>query len=463
MPLATGTSLNRVFSDGSPDGSSLGQSTTDLISLYGATPVAQPSGNAQTAVARGQQAGVIATYATAQTPSAVSATFSTAEQTFTIQNGTGAQMLIAAGDLLFINKPTNQAGLGVGNVRVSSSNVAGVTFSNFTSASITPTSAESYALTAIRGLGAFKISATLTPAVVALSSSAEQQFTVTGLQVGSLVQVIKPSAQAGLDIGGCRVVSNNVLGITFFNLTSAAITPTSAEAYTITALPGLDAINNEIYYGFNVGTVGAISSGIVVSGGSTTLTGLLATDIVTNVIKPTPQSAAANATVVAYSIPTANVLTNYYAAIGTGNTPTSGEIYGVKTTRLAPAAPLLLYSQTLTPVAVSANTTAEQTFTVTGLISGTPVWVNKPSYTAGLVIVGVRVSATNTLAINYGNLTSATITPPAETYTIGNFQVPTPGNGNCVYQTVSPIVNNLGNLVNAERSALVSIGALAGS
>lgn len=41
MPTATGTSLLHQLSIGSPDGASLGQSTADLISFYGATPVAQ--------------------------------------------------------------------------------------------------------------------------------------------------------------------------------------------------------------------------------------------------------------------------------------------------------------------------------------------------------------------------------------------------------------------------------------
>jgi len=72
------------------------------------------------------------------------------------------------------------------------------------------------------------------------------------------------------------------------------------------------------------------------------------------------------------------------------------------------------YAPTLTPSAVAANTTAEQTFTVTGL-AGTPslVIVNKPTAQAGLGIAGVRVSAANTLAINYSNDTSGSITPTA--------------------------------------------------
>lgn len=40
----------RQHSDGNPDGQVFGQSTSDLISFYGATPVAQRSGAAQAAI-----------------------------------------------------------------------------------------------------------------------------------------------------------------------------------------------------------------------------------------------------------------------------------------------------------------------------------------------------------------------------------------------------------------------------
>lgn len=42
--------IARQISDGSPDGASFGQSTTDKISLYGVTPIVQRSGSAQAAV-----------------------------------------------------------------------------------------------------------------------------------------------------------------------------------------------------------------------------------------------------------------------------------------------------------------------------------------------------------------------------------------------------------------------------
>lgn len=73
----------------------------------------------------------------------------------------------------------------------------------------------------------------------------------------------------------------------------------------------------------------------------------------------------------------------------------------------------------LSPAAVSANTSAEQTFTVNGLAVGDNVNINKPTAQAGLGIVGARVSAANTLAITFGNFTAASITPTAsERYSV---------------------------------------------
>lgn len=465
MPLATGQNLIRQLSDGSSDGTNLGQSPTDPISFYGVvSPVVQPSGNAQAAITRGQASGVVATYVSTQSPSAV-AQGTTAEQTLTIQSGTGGQLLAAASDMVFVNKPASQAGLGYGNVRISSSNTLGITFDNIPAAggNITPTASQGYVVTIIRGMGSYMLTATLSPVAVAANTSVEQQFTVTGLRVGDLVQVNKPTAQAGLDIGGCRVVSNNLLGITFMNVTAAAITPTASEVYNIISLPGLDAANNDVMYGFNAGTIGAITAGVVVSGGSTTLTGLLATDVVTGIFKPTPQATATNIATPIYGIPTANTLTLYFLGTGTGSTPTASEVYGIRTWRQNPAAPLLLYAPSLAPVSVAAATTAEQTFTVTGLVAGTPVWVNKPSLTTGLAITGVRVSAANTLAINFANMTSAAIVPPTEVYTVGNFQAPTPGAGNVVYQSANSVLTANTTANNAQRAALTTLGLLAGA
>ena len=76
------------------------------------------------------------------------------------------------------------------------------------------------------------------------------------------------------------------------------------------------------------------------------------------------------------------------------------------------------YSVTVDATNVGANTTSEQTFTVTGLGTTDIVYVNKPSHSAGLGIVNARVSAANTLAITYMNTTGAGIDPGSETYTV---------------------------------------------
>jgi hypothetical protein len=75
--------------------------------------------------------------------------------------------------------------------------------------------------------------------------------------------------------------------------------------------------------------------------------------------------------------------------------------------------------QTLTPASVAANSTAEQTFNVPGLQVGDSIDVNKASHQVGLSIGNVRVSAANTLAIQYVNTTAGAIVPTSEQYIIG--------------------------------------------
>jgi hypothetical protein len=71
------------------------------------------------------------------------------------------------------------------------------------------------------------------------------------------------------------------------------------------------------------------------------------------------------------------------------------------------------YSVTLSPAIVGANTTAEQTFTVTGVAVGDAVFVCKPTAQAGIGIVGVRASAANQIGITFSNNTAGGLTPTA--------------------------------------------------
>lgn len=85
-----------------------------------------------------------------------------------------------------------------------------------------------------------------------------------------------------------------------------------------------------------------------------------------------------------------------------------------------------VFSITLSPAAIHATTTGEQTFAATGigLLTTDLVLVQKPTSQAGIFIGGSRVSAADTLAINFGNLSTGTLTPTAsEVYTVGVFRV----------------------------------------
>lgn len=86
-----------------------------------------------------------------------------------------------------------------------------------------------------------------------------------------------------------------------------------------------------------------------------------------------------------------------------------------------------VFSITLSPGIVAPNTSAEQTFSATGigLLSTDLVVVQKPTSQAGLVLGGARPTSTaDQLAINFGNLTAATITPTAsEVYVVGVLRV----------------------------------------
>ena len=327
MPVVTATStatdLPKQLSDANSLGTVLGQSAADKIGFYGnsaTTAIVQPptQGSLKGAV------GVVTEYSLTVTAASV-ANASTNEQTFTV---TG----LATGQVVIINKPTSQAGLLVGQGRVSAANTVAVAYGNVTAATITPTAGETYFFTGIPAN--MVLSATLTPTSVAPNTTAEQTFTVTGLPPGVPVTVNKPTTQTGLLVLQARAVSAGVLGITFANVTAATITPTAGESYLMFA---------------------------------------------------------------------------------------AGEV------QIAPVEKGL--SVALTPASVANLTSAEQTFTVTGLIAGTPVFVNKPSVQAGLGIAGARVSAANTLAINFVNTTSATITPTAETYYVGMFPTAAPAAG----------------------------------
>lgn len=83
---------------------------------------------------------------------------------------------------------------------------------------------------------------------------------------------------------------------------------------------------------------------------------------------------------------------------------------------------ILVFSASITPALTSANTSAEQTFSsYTGLLTTDVVLGVTPpgAPTAGLSgPTNARVSATNTLAMSWGNHTAGNLTAPAGTYVV---------------------------------------------
>ena len=72
----------------------------------------------------------------------------------------------------------------------------------------------------------------------------------------------------------------------------------------------------------------------------------------------------------------------------------------------------------VTPGAISANTSSEVTVTMPGLLTTDIVLAFiKPTLTAGIDLSNPRVSANNTLKITFQNSTGSTVTPATETYT----------------------------------------------
>ena len=79
---------------------------------------------------------------------------------------------------------------------------------------------------------------------------------------------------------------------------------------------------------------------------------------------------------------------------------------------------ITIFEEALNPASVAANTKARQTFTVSGLTVNDIITVNPPSLTAGLDVIGFRVSAANTLELVFWNSTGAPIDEPSGTYLI---------------------------------------------
>ena len=437
----------KQLSDGNSQGTVLGTSATDLVSLYGQTPVAQANvGPANLIAGTMFDTGLLTKYQLTNATVAVGATTS-AEVTTTVCTG------LLTTDVVAVNKPTQTGGIGVASYRVSAANKIGIGYINASSGSVT-TSAETYDVIGISSN--FTVTTALTPGVCAATTTTEQFFSVPGATMGSFPIVNKPTLQAGLAIGNCRVSAPGQVAITFANVSSGAITPTAAETYSFAFVPTLAPAGAALVYNMQQASTAVAASSTAEA--TTAITGLLATDVISGVSKPSYQAGLG---AVSYRVSSAGNVAIDLMNVSSAVTSTA-ETYAISVLRTNAKAPLVVTTATITSTtAVASSTSAEQTFTVNLLASAsTSALVSKPTHTPGLIVTGARVSAASTVAITYMNISGASITPPSEVYTVA--YVPLVGPGAIATtgtsQSIQVGVNALTSSVKDLRGILLNLG-----
>lgn len=458
-----------------PDGFQVGSTSQSLVGAYGVTPaVVQRFGANQASITAGAAAGILINATVSQVLGSLTVTANTISSIAVNMTSQGFISTIGS-DFLIVNKPTAQAGMGIAGLPVVSTvSTVLVQYINPQAATnATPTAGESYLVANLRGMAS---SVTLSPPVVQVSSITETLFTVTGVAVGSLLVMAKPTFQSYLGVVGMRVAANNTVGLSFMNLSSAPVTPTASELYQYVALNGLVADSNIM-----VAMINTSAAPVTVTAGglntvTMTVTGMsVSTDFPLGVSRSYygyQNGAVTTYAPIAARVSAANVLELTYISAGTGAgfaaatgsvvTPANYDILAVPFLRQNAAAPLTVQSVTLTPTAIGALTTAEVTYAVSNITVSTVVWVNKPSQTAGIGIVGTRVVSANVIGVTYVNNTAATIIPPAESYVVGNFQNML-GVQHALQQQVHPSLVQDVTLTNELRQALTNLGFIAGS
>jgi hypothetical protein len=454
------TNTPNVGSGGSwPDGYRVGNTSQSPVGFYGVTPAAVQRSNGNQANFSNTQANATLVGLTVSCvwPSSGTISATTISPIAVVFQSCG---FVSSTDVLLVNKILPQAGVGILQARVSTVSTVLLQYVNMTNSNVTQTVTETVIATNFRGMAQ---NVTLSPPSIAANTIAEATFTVTGLTTDQLTYVVKPSEQLGLGIVGSRVVSNNTLGISFINNLTTAITPTASEVYSLVALNGLFATNNmmvaKVVLSAGVGTVNTITG---VTTRTIAVTGFAVSDDTLAIQRTLSQQDLA---LVGVNVNAANQLALTY--VNTGQTaspvtPTPGETYVITMQRPQLPQPLVIQSVALTPTIIGALTTTELTFAVSNITVSTVVWANKPTFTSGLGVVGMRAVSTNVIGITYINNTTASITPPAETYLVGNFPTIL-GAGHRIEQQVMSAPQTGFDLTAEIRTALVNMGIIAGS
>lgn len=91
------------------------------------------------------------------------------------------------------------------------------------------------------------IAVTLTPAAVGASQTAEQAFTIPGVQLGDYVNAnFNGSQQNGVMISNVRVTGANTVAVQFANVTTVPVTPTAGTYGFIWGRPETLPLDNNV-------------------------------------------------------------------------------------------------------------------------------------------------------------------------------------------------------------------------
>ena len=456
---ATTNTPNILGGGSAPDGARLGNNSQSAIGFYGVSPAAVQRSNGNQANYSNTQtnATLVGLTVSCVWPSSGTISATTVSPIVVVFQSCG---FVSTTDVVLVNKILLQAGVGILQARVSTVSNVLLQYINMTNSNVTQTVTETVIATNFRGMAQ---TVTLSPPSIAANTIAEAQFTVSGLTTDQLVYVVKPTDQLGLGIVGSRVVSNNTLGISFINNLTTAVTPTASEAYQVVATNGLLATNNmmvaKVVLNAASGTVATISG---VTTRTIAVTGFAVSDDTLAIQRTLSQQDLA---LVGVNVNAVNQLALTY--VNTGQTaspvtPTQGETYVITMQRPQTAQPLMVQSVILAPTIIGALTTAEVTFAVSNITVSTVVWAYKPTFTSGLGVVGMRAVSANVIGITYINNTATSITPPSETYLVGNFPTIL-GSGNRIEQQVMTGPQTGFDLTSEIRTILVNMGVMVGS
>jgi hypothetical protein len=446
--------------------------------------VPQPTGGQSVGLYSTLGGGAITKYQVNAVTNAVAATTTVEQTTFVGYTSSNIYTGLDTTSVVFVNAPASTAGLALAGSYVNASGKLGLNYLNVSNASINIAAAV-LDVVEIKS-GPLTTTAVLSPAAVALNTSAEQIFTITGncCLPGTVAIVNKPTNQTGLGYNPmARVVGVNQVGITFSAISTGvvttAITPTASETWKMSFLPQLNAFNPILTYCVPGGQGSSVVS--TRTDFSSAAIGTVTSDVVAGIQHSVSSgvTAVASTAVIGARVTAANSIIVAYAGLGAAETLTTNEVLAVTIIRQAPLNPNMVYALPLVATTCAATSTIAATtaistsqFGANAIPVSTSIAVSKPTVTPGLMVVGARVSAVNTLEVQYANLTTTSINVPAETYTVSNVQIQGPGAGvlagttagaGCsVTQSYYPAVQQTAQAAVALRQALVNLNLISG-